>query len=111
MTSKEELLSDVWLSDVTENELALLQVFAKAAKKGERAPTTPQLQRLGIRDPSGTAVRLALKGVITIYVYGSNWRVIKIKCGSAKGCKTKDSPGGGPAYFVVDEEGRHEDLI
>jgi len=96
------------LSDVTENELALFQVFAQAARKGERAPTTQELMMSGIISPSQTAVTLASKGVIVIYIHGRNWRVIKIMYGPEEGHETEARFGQGPPYLVFDKTGRHE---
>jgi hypothetical protein len=80
------------------NAVQIIEAIAAAADRGDRCPTTPELQRRGLSVPG--IVQLAEAGLIRTEVYGRNWRVVWICQGPHRGKSTKPAPYGEP-YKVI----------
>lgn len=67
-----------------------------AAEAGVRCPTNPEITKILGRLPfECTPTELARKGLITVEVYGKNWRVVEID-----GKRTMEAPSGGRPYLI-----------
>ncbi len=74
----------------------VLQVLRQAAAKGLRCPTNEEIeQQTGAMHFSETPPQLALAGLLTVEIYGKNYRVIEID-----GIRTAAAPEGRKPYRV-----------
>lgn len=71
------------------------------AEAGLRCPTAVELAQAFGSVPYAAALgTLAKRGLLTVYVYGKNWRVVEID-----GVRTAPPPHGGEPYRVLNADG------
>lgn len=100
-------------------DAVVLKFLADAVVAGRRCPTNPEisiaLDEQDVRVPggvNGALKRLARAGHITVWVYGRNFRQIRINGGADPMCAgvanprlTADPPPGWAPYLVSDTRG------
>jgi hypothetical protein len=94
----------------------VLAIVEKAAANGERCPTNPEIatrlqdQGIALRPSSIPNVlrELTRAGQIVTYVYGKNYRAIKICIGPQAGKSTAPPAHDSPPYIIIDANERNK---
>lgn len=96
-------------------ESGVLAMVERTASEGRRCPTNPEISddfnELGITESvaassiPGIFRQLIRRGLITVRVYGNNWRDVVILQGPRAGKVTLPPPHGGKPHIVIDKVG------
>ena len=97
-------------------EMTIYKIIENAAIRSERCPTNAEIAKIvsdvpNVRNLSKTSIpafvmKLVEDGLITVRVFGQNWRDVTMLTGKNIGKKTLPPPHGGKAYIVIDQAER-----
>jgi len=97
-------------------ETRVFGIVERAASKGHRCPTNPEIaaklnesgltKAIAASSIPGVFRQLIRKGLVTVRVYGHNWRDVLILQGPHAGKATLPPPHGGKPHTVIDKAER-----
>jgi hypothetical protein len=102
--------------ELGDREWRLYALIEKAASEGRRCPTNAEIathfRQTGVAKhatPSGIPRlinQLIRRGLITVRIYGNNWRDVIILQGRHAGMTTSPPPHGGKPHLIIDPSER-----